>query len=638
MMFLQQRANLEPSTRASEVATTPISPRLAPPRRPAANVRHTAWPLLRPAIVVLAVIAATLAVLPPTLPVPLIDDWNYQISVRRLVEDGDLWVAPWTAATLLLQIGWGALFALPFGVNPVSLRWSTIVASIGGILAALVLFREIGITPKRAVIGALAIWLNPVMFALSYTFMTDVPYVSLMTTALFCTARAHRHGSVRWLAIGSPVAGLAFLVRPQGILIPGAILLWLLIARPGWARRQWLLTIAATLGPCLVAVGLYLAWGVRAGLPSAQSVYVDSMRAAGIVGIGDLVWKLAMVGGFYLGLFMFPIVVGAAAAVPHAWRTDTWPIRHLALLWLIGALLWMRWYIGAHDGRSFPFVPWGSILSHDGLGVLDADGERTMVFAHWVFRTIGIAAALSSAVGLLLIAGRIAPPRAIRPDSRSDDDGNSPLASMGGLLAMLGVGQCVGVVSPSLYIRQVITFDRYFLPLLPIAIALILWAMRERPMRLAPPVVALALLAVVSIVGSQDWFAFKAAQWETARWLVEEQQIPLRQVDGAAQWDGIHWYEYGLAHPYDRIPHRADDPWWLHLTAPMIDPVYIVAASPAVRPGYEVWTTRPFDSWFRSSEDARIYVWRRTERSASPTGHLTGNLQDAADTSRHSVV
>ena len=93
--------------------------------------------------------------------------------------------------------------------------------------------------------------------------------------------------------------------------------------------------------------------------------------------------------------------------------------------------------------------------------------------------------------------------------------------------------------------------------------------------------------------------------------------MPLRQVDGAVQWDGVHFYEYGLAHPRDRVARRPGDVWWLYVVAPMIDPVYVVAASPRPRRGYVVHATRPYDSWIRSDEEAQVYVWRR--RSARPT-------------------
>lgn len=554
---------------------------------------------------ILAAYAAALLVLPPTAPTPLIDDWNYLISVRRLVEDGEVWVAPWTATTLLLQIGWGALFALPFGVGPEALRLSTLVASLGGTLACVALFRELGVSRGRASVGAMAVWFNPLVFALSYTFMTDVPFLALLSASAWATVRAARFGSLRWLAVGSGLAGLAFLVRQQGVLLPLATVVWLVAVRPGWFAARWGRGLAAALGPCLAAVALYVGWARWEGLPPTQGDYLDTLRTAGIGGTLDFGWRLGTVAAFYLGLFVLPPVAGAIGALPGAWRRAGRPTRHAALLWLVGAAIWTRWYAGRHEGLTFPFVPWGSILGFHGLGVTDADGERPILFDPWVYAAVAALAALSAAAALVLVAGR----RGAAGDDPAAGRRGAFWRGSGGLLAALGAGQAVGIVPPSLFIRQAITFDRYLLPLLPFALGLVLWALRGERFAFPGPAAALAVFALVGVVGCQDWFAFKRVQAETATWLVEERGIPERQVDGAVQWDGPRWYEYGLAHPEDRLPHRPDDPWWLHIVAPMIDPVYVVAASPEVREGYEVWGRRSYDSWLRG--EGWVYVWRR---------------------------
>ena len=567
-----------------------------------------------PPLAILAAYAASLLVLPPNLPVPLIDDWNYLLSVRRLVEHGEIWVAPWTAATLLLQIGWGALFAWPLGVSPETLRVSTLVASCGGTLACFALFRELRVSRGRALVGALAVWFNPLVFSLSYTFMTDVPFLALLSGAAFATFRGERRASLVWLAIGSALAGLAFLVRQQGMLLPLAVIAWLLVARPTWFKARPWSTGIIVVGPCLVAVGLYTLWAWQAGLPRTQVNYVETFRAVGFWGTLDLTWRLAIVGAFYGGLFVLPLVVGSIGNLAGAWRRARWPVRHLTVVWLASAFVWTRWYAATHDGLTFPFVPWGSILGYDGLGVLDADGERTMVFARWHYAAFAALLALSAAAAFVQIAGR----QRTTEGAGATEPALTPfLRTPGGLLAFFAAAQLAGMVLPSLLIRRMITFDRYYLPLLPFTLGLLLWSVRGQRFAFPAPVVVLIVLAVVSIVGCQDWFAFKRAQWETSTWLVEARGVPLRQVDGAAQWDGLHWYEESLAHPNDRLPHRPDDPWWLHLIAPMIDPVYIVAASAETRGGYEVWTRRPFHSWLRPKDESWIYVWRRLPERAS---------------------
>lgn len=586
-----------------------------------------------PALVLGVAFAVPLLVVPPTLPQPLIDDWNYQLSVRHLVEDGELWVAPWTATTLVLQVGWGAIFAWVFGLGPVALRASTLVACFGGVLACHALFREVGATRARALVGALAVWLNPVVFALSYTFMTDVPFLALVSAAAWATARGVRREDLGWLAAGSAFAGLAFLVRQQGVLLPLVAIGWLLLFGPVRFRAAPWRTAAAVLGPCAVAVAAYYRWRAVSGLPSTQEDYVQSVRDAGVWGTLDLLWRLGVVGLFVVGLFVLPLVLGAVRHLPTAWRRAGPVARHAVIVGLVGMAFWARWFAGEHNGRTFPFVPWGSILHEDGLGVLDADGTRPHLLPLWGYAAVATVCAFSVAAAAILVAGR---DRVVTPGARLRSGGTAPL---GGLLLALGLGQLAGAVPPSLHIRHVITFDRYYLPLLPFALGLVLWAVRGRRFVPAPAWALLALLAVVNVLGMQDWLAFKRGQWETAEWLVAEQGVPLRQVDGAVQWDGVHFYEDGLAHPKDRVARRSGDIWWLYVVAPMIDPVYIVAASDRPRDGYVVHATRPYDSWVRSDDEAQVYVWRRLSGAGPlPPRDITREVKSTAPRDQGSSV
>ncbi len=557
-----------------------------------------------PILVLLAAYAVPLLIVPPTHATPLIDDWNYLLSVRHLVDRGELWVAPWTAATLVLQIGWGALFALVLGVTPVALRWSTLVASFGGTVACFALFRELGASKPRAFAGALAVWFNPLVLTLSYTFMTEIPYAALLNLGIYATVRAVRREDPGWLAQASAFAGLAFLVRQQGVMLPLATVGWLLLVRPSWYRVDRLRVLGATIGPCLVAVVIYFAWTIGAGIPSTQGDYLNSVQRAGVGGVLNHLWRLATVAVFFLGLFIFPVVLGALRGLPTAWERTGLRSRVGAIALLIGLLAWTRWYADRSNGRTFPFIPWGSVLHEDGIGVLDAEGLRPFFFPGWVYATIAIVLAVTAAAGFILVAGR-------EREAADERRRWHFWPSLGGLLAALAAGQFAGAILPSLFIWQWITFDRYYLPMIPLAIGLLLWSLRNRPLDLAPVAVGLTLFAVVGLAGLQDWFAFKQAQWDAATWLVQEQGVPARQVDGAVQWDGTLFYEAHVANPTDWAQRRVGDPWWLWIVAPMIDPVYIVAASPRPKPGYELYNRRPYHSWVRDDDDSWVYIWHR---------------------------
>src|SRR5579884_1500676 len=361
-----------------------------------------AWP----ALALLAAYVVPLLIVRPTLRLALIDDWNYQLSVRHLVDNHELWVAPWTAATLVGQIFWGALFAWPFGVGPIPLRFSTLVASFGGTLATYALCREFGVTRRRAVIGGLAVWLNPITFGLSYTFMTDVPFLALMIASVYAYVWAARRASLGGLVVGSALAGLAFLVRQQGVLIALAVFAWFLLKPPPWFRARPYRTALAMLGPCLLAVQEYYLWAWGNGLPSTQGAYLSDFRTVGWSGTLDLTMKIAVVGLFFAGLFLLPLTLGAIGEIPTAWARASITAKGAISVGLLCMVFWTRWYYIQNNGRSFPFIPWGSMIHEDGLGVLDSVGLRPFFWSHTIWLAIAILCALSAAGGAILIAGR----------------------------------------------------------------------------------------------------------------------------------------------------------------------------------------------------------------------------------------
>jgi len=559
-----------------------------------------------PVLVLLLAYLLPLLVVPPTASVPLSDDWVYQPSVQHLVGAGELWIAPPTVVTLVLQVVWGTLFALPFGVTPVALRCSTLVASFAGTLACYGLCRALDVARPRALVGALAVWFAPLTFVLSYTFMSDVPYLALISLAANATVRAARREAFGGLAGGSLLAGAAFLVRQQGALIPLAALAWLLIARPAWYRAARCRARAATLGPCLVCVGGYYLWVATHGLPATQGSFIRSALGTGVGQALHQTWQLGIVGLFYVGLFVAPLVLGAARALPSAWRCAGGGPRTLTVggLGILG--LWTNWYALAHDGRPFPFIPFGSVINPEGLGTLaDIDGHRGAVLPTWAWAAVALLCALAVAAAFVLVAGHE------RSDAAATDRARAFRGSPAGLVLALGLGQLAGAVPPALSIPTLIAYDRYYLPLLPFGVGVVLWALRGRRFSPGAAVLGLVLLASIDLVGVQDWLSFKQASWDAAQRLVVEQGVPLRQVEGGLEWDGAHFYEYALAHPDDRVPRRPGDPWWLDLFAPMIDPVYVVAASPAPPPGYQLLGRTRYHTWLRAGDDAWIYVWKR---------------------------
>jgi hypothetical protein len=185
------------------------------------SVRNREWPAL---LAIVGVFAAGWLLVGPRANVPVIDDWVYAWSVEHLLDTGRLQVLEISAFYPLTQILWGALFARLAGFSFVVLRGSTVILAVFGCWFVYLTLRELDCRRSTALLGALALAFDPVFFALSFSFMTEVPFVSLSTMALYWYVRAIRRDEPLGVWAGCLCAMAAFLTRPIGIVLPLALL------------------------------------------------------------------------------------------------------------------------------------------------------------------------------------------------------------------------------------------------------------------------------------------------------------------------------------------------------------------------------------------------------------------------------
>jgi hypothetical protein len=193
--------------------------------------------------------------------VPLIDDWTYAWSVDHFLQTGALRFLEWSAHYPVAQILWGALWSQGLGYSFAVLRMATLILAWAGILAFYLTLREIEIPPLPASLGSLVFLFNPIMFMLSHSFMTDVPFVSVMNGALLFYARWSTRERTRDLALGSGLTIVAFLIRQLGVALAIAPIGYLLAIRmAGGPPRalKWPQRLFLTLP--FLGFGLTLAW------------------------------------------------------------------------------------------------------------------------------------------------------------------------------------------------------------------------------------------------------------------------------------------------------------------------------------------------------------------------------------------
>lgn len=531
------------------------------------------------AALLLAVLAFGAAlVVDPRGDFPLNDDWSYGVAARRLLEEHRFRPTGWTAMTLVSQALWGALFCWPTGFSFTALRLSTLVLAWAGACGIFVTAVDAGRPRVLAWLVALTLAFNPLWFALSYTFMTDVPFAAWSTLAAVFLARGVRHdagtahANTGWAALWTTVA---LLCRQSGAVLPLGFavarasdpcpsrrtwwqITWLkLVTRGSWAVAA-LLTLVVTLNG-LGVKALALSAGVGVGVPRVTASQLASRAESLLV---------------YLGLFLLPILV--LLGQPRGSSARLARIAGASCATLIGAHLVLT-------GRTMPLMRHESeanILDLVGIGpvtlrdafILGLPGLEPLPPTLWMTLTlagvVGAGVLLAHVVHLAWLA------------SRPAADGRAP-----GRLRFF-------LVTAALYAVPVAAaphaFDRYFLPLVPLLMGALLHAPVKKPKhpraRTGLAFTLVVAMAIVAMATTRDYLEWNRARWRALGDLLSQAQVQPEHIDGGFEFNGLYLYRSGG-------PRRgsAKSWWWVE------DDEYLVTLS--ALPGYRTVATYPFQRW-----------------------------------------
>lgn len=171
-------------------------------------------------VVLLLLWAALILVVNPAGDFPLNDDWRYAFPVQSLYENGYLTVSDDFAPSIILQVLWGALFCEAAGEFSFTvLRFSTLTAGFIGLIFFYKLLLKLCEKPTAAFFGTLILALNPLYFNLSFSFMTDVPFATLLLAGLLAFFKFIRTKADFWLILTALSGAAAFYVRQPGLLL-----------------------------------------------------------------------------------------------------------------------------------------------------------------------------------------------------------------------------------------------------------------------------------------------------------------------------------------------------------------------------------------------------------------------------------
>jgi hypothetical protein len=456
--------------------------------------------------------AVPLVALRPLQDAPFIDDWTYAWSVEHLLRTGELKILDWSASLNVAQVLWGALFCAPFGFSFTALRLSTWVSSLLALVGLHTLLRELGASRRDTLTGVALVCFYPVFFILSFSFMTDVPFVAMVTWFFAALIRAGKRDSARLRAAALLFACLAVAIRPVGVFLSGVLLLAPGPPSTGWGPRLRRLAIAAA--PVVVLALLML---TREELTAhrADLTWIENSlpwRMANVrVGLEQLPKWLAMNLSVVIGTLgsaLAPLALGSLsrenmrAVLPGALLVAAALSADLLLRERVRAPLdpeftWSLWELGATESLVPP-----PTTPAPSLG--------------W--------ARAATVVATVLLALALAPLLRRRPPGQARS------------LAWGALGYFVLATLLWLF------YDRYVLPLVVLVTALRLGTVGIQRPRLA--LVGVAMFAIISGGGTWDHLRYSHALWDAVAW-AQQAGIEERELDGGYVVNG--WLQY--AHP-----------------------------------------------------------------------------------------
>ncbi len=563
-------------------------------------IRHIAHEsLLMPLLLMLG---ATLLLVSPVGEFPLNDDWVYAKTVQDVLATSEYHGHPYTDALFVAQAYWGAAFCKLFGFSFTTLRFSTLIAALVGAWAAAASARELGLSRNIALLAGVLFLGNPIILNLSYTFMTDVPFMALANLSMLFFIKALRRISLRDILLGSAFAALAYLIRQFAVLWPATFLVAyvILIIRKRVPFKWSVLPV------------LIFPWAVAYGYTTTLPATGAGMKMAW--NWNDLGWnmRLRIWNGFrhffletsYLAWFLLPV---SALAV---YETFARRGRGTVKRWLRFAALFLvaAWALDWLQGHRMPYI--GNMIYDLGVGPLLLRG---IVVDYKIEAPVQIGAMWWGITVLGLLGGTALTLRILTSGIRSLKSSSHRLSAIAVrehqqlFVLLLAVASVLVLFNPGLPAL----YDRYFvMAVTPWALAGLGSITWEKKRRRTMAWIGATCIYLFSLVCLQDYMSWNTTRWEALHILDAKYDVAPEETDGGYEFNG--WYTSDFYFKDKTSANqRVYGPkgWWV------IEDNY--AVSFVDRENFKVLETLHYTSWLGMASRP-IYILRRTAPDPDP--------------------
>ncbi len=407
--------------------------------------------------IIVAIFIATVVYVDPSGNFPLIDDWSYALSTQNLVKLGTWKPSDWLAMPLIAQSVWASPICWATQCGFDDLRLATLTAAA---LLAMTTFLIIDVAQEAKLLSflaAFAVVFNPIVYALSFTFMTDVLFSAFVTSSALLYILSLRRDNLSLALLATMFALAATLIRQLGISLPLAYLVV-----QGVRSMNWRLIYAALPLVLCVASLVFLDHWLKAHdrLPALYSIkneeILHTFRSlpAVLMRLGHNMTLILL----FTGLFCLPISLLTKASelgkTAPSWLRRIPDCAALAAIAVISAALLAEHKLMPFGGNIIVSQGIGPLMLRD-VSELGLPNLPSLPAPFWIFVTV------VSMAGAFLLVQRIAlfviqAFLAYRHDGAAQVDAER-------LFVLIAVMSYFG---PLLLIP---IFDRYFMPALPLA-------------------------------------------------------------------------------------------------------------------------------------------------------------------------
>lgn len=535
---------------------------------------------------------------------PLNDDWAYGKNVYELTQNGQFRLNDWPAMTFLAQMLWGSGAVLLFGFSFTVLRISILVIGAIGLAAFYLLCLEVTKQSYLAFGMCLLLLVNPYFFSLSFTFMTDVPFLCCSVISMLFFSKTFRDEPRfrKNMLLGMIFLVIATMIRQLGLLLGLYFLLGHLI-RKGCNFKSILVGVF----PLLLAIGVLVAY-VKClkhigELPVAFTKYGNIGDLFDNISNGHLIRNLKARPGillYYLGWFFLPFVILNAKSILSRALKNLSGLGFLLAGLSIALVYQKAWFL----------VPKGGLIDYLKIGPMTMKGaeafDPSQVPESLSFFLLKLGGLIGGILLIFLLLEKV---------FDWIKDRKNLYKTPGNIIQV-----CAWFLAGCYFVFLMLEpffFDRYYLFFFPfVAVAILPVAELKAPKVLwGISLVIISLYLWFSFAGTHDFLERNRARWKALGQLTQERNISPNRIDGGFEfngWNGTYVQRpmYGPGQPS----------WWF------VDrDDYVVTLNPIQN--FEIEEIIPYKQYISYGRDS-IYVLKRPRPNQIDT--ITADLETFA--------